>query len=158
MGVFVFVCFYSGVSGVCDSSAYHVCHRPLCIIHAALVFWYDRALHRVQTALVFACIRRCQKKSVVKYSAFVRLYHIISYHSPTMRLLTTFSSHVFDDLRPYPYAMYWLESPQLFMVPEFREGVLGFRDNDQTPPEDSLMWQLQNMFSHLQVRAGVMVW
>ncbi|CAB1113461.1 unnamed protein product [Ectocarpus sp. CCAP 1310/34] len=39
---------------------------------------------------------------------------------------------------------------QLFMVPEFREGVLDFRDHDQTPPDDSLMWQLQNMFSHLQ--------
>eukprot|EP00903_Cladosiphon_okamuranus_P019913 g18301.t2 len=39
---------------------------------------------------------------------------------------------------------------QLFMVPEFREGVLGFRDSEQTPPEDSVMWQLQNMFSHLQ--------
>lgn len=40
------------------------------------------------------------------------------------------------------------------MVPEFREGVLGFRDSEQTPSEDSVMWQLQNMFSHLQVRAG----
>eukprot|EP00752_Nemacystus_decipiens_P004045 g3704.t1 len=39
---------------------------------------------------------------------------------------------------------------QLFMVPEFREGVLGFRDSEQTPSEDSVMWQLQNMFSHLQ--------
>lgn len=43
---------------------------------------------------------------------------------------------------------------QLFMVPEFREGVLGFRDSEQTPSEDSVMWQLQNMFSHLQVRTG----
>lgn len=43
----------------------------------------------------------------------------------------------------------WL---QLFMVPEFREGVLGFRDSEQMPSEDSVMWQLQNMFSHLQVR------
>lgn len=39
---------------------------------------------------------------------------------------------------------------QLFMVPEFRKGVLDFRDSE-TPSEDSLMWQLQNMFSHLQV-------
>ncbi|CAM9482017.1 unnamed protein product [Scytosiphon promiscuus] len=39
---------------------------------------------------------------------------------------------------------------QLFMVPEFREGVLSFRHSDQTLSEDSLMWQLQNMFSHLQ--------
>lgn len=43
---------------------------------------------------------------------------------------------------------------QLFMVPEFREGVLNFRDSE-TPSEDSLMWQLQNMFSHLQVRFGL---
>lgn len=39
---------------------------------------------------------------------------------------------------------------QLFMVPEFRKGVLDFRDSE-TPSEDGLMWQLQNMFSHLQV-------
>ncbi|CAM9823365.1 unnamed protein product, partial [Laminaria digitata] len=38
---------------------------------------------------------------------------------------------------------------QLFMVPEFRKGVLDFRDSE-TPTEDGLMWQLQNMFSHLQ--------
>ncbi len=43
---------------------------------------------------------------------------------------------------------------QLFMVPEFREGVLGFRDSERMPSEDSVMWQLQNMFSHLQVRTG----
>lgn len=45
---------------------------------------------------------------------------------------------------------------QLFMVPEFREGVLNFRDSEM-PSEDSLMWQLQNMFSHLQVRFCRMV-
>ena len=39
---------------------------------------------------------------------------------------------------------------QLFMVPEFRKGILDFRDSE-TPSEDGLMWQLQNMFSHLQV-------
>lgn len=37
------------------------------------------------------------------------------------------------------------------MVPEFRQGVLAFRDSEG-PSEDSLMWQLQSMFSHLQVR------
>lgn len=55
---------------------------------------------------------------------------------------------------------------QLFMVPEFREGVLAYRDSDfrsddvdgddNTPSEERqgrLMWQLQNMFSHLQVRS-----
>ncbi|CAM9948670.1 unnamed protein product, partial [Sphacelaria rigidula] len=35
------------------------------------------------------------------------------------------------------------------MVPEFRRGVLAFHDSEG-PSEDSLMWQLQSMFSHLQ--------
>lgn len=41
---------------------------------------------------------------------------------------------------------------KLFMVPEFREGVLAFQDHDEnSSSEDGLMWHLQSMFSHLQV-------
>lgn len=39
---------------------------------------------------------------------------------------------------------------QLFMVPEFRQGVLAFRDSEESS-EDGLMWHLQSLFSHLQV-------
>ena len=42
---------------------------------------------------------------------------------------------------------------QLFMVPPFRSAVLAFDGEADLPleeREDSLMWQLQSMFAHLQ--------
>ena len=81
-------------------------------------------------------------------SRAIRPLHVGSFFYPTLSsLYSCFAANRSNAIDVNP-----LTRLQLFMVPEFREGVLGFRDSEQMPSEDGVMWQLQNMFSHLQVR------